>query len=523
MAQYFKEELTLENLQKRLKEQPETDWDLLFVKPGYNVLHTACIENRVDVVYFLIFDVPKNKRDINVSGAGGDTPLLLASRNGHVAIVKLLEDQVGILMNKTNCRGESPLYVACKQGYFEVVRWLLSYEDTDINISNDWTKKTPLEIACKKRHYEIIKYLLNRRYLELDPPDPPQQSILYKASKQGDLKIVELLMASPKIEWEDTDLLEKSLEIACQKGNVEVVNFFLNDKRLSFPNYFSMDINPLLIASENGDLEMVQLLVTHPSLSPLSECPFDPPFLRAYENGHHHIARYLLDFDIVNISFEFRSACRSGNVGALMMLLNKVERKDEIYINDQDDNGNTALHGAIQANSFEVVQILLKQPGIDVNAVNYRHETPFFFAARFADTRIVKRLLEFPNIAVNVQDEHGATPFFACCLRKDIGLMKLLIKDERIDVNIPSNNHTPLMRNCLTKNSKILKLILASGRADLNFQNAEGQTAITIASRGNHKALKILEHYSQHEEDAIFEFRNEFGILSNFFLLSTFF
>jgi len=68
-----------------------------------------------------------------------------------------------------------------------------------------------------------------------------------------------------------------------------------------------------------------------------------------------------------------------------------LSRMPEININERDDNGNTALHIAVQNNQPEIVSLLL-QRGVDCKIRNNAHYTPKKFAKEFGRWDIVERI-----------------------------------------------------------------------------------------------------------------------------------
>jgi hypothetical protein len=69
-------------------------------------------------------------------------------------------------------------------------------------------------------------------------------------------------------------------------------------------------------------------------------------------------------------------------------------------VNDQDANGNTALYIACDKSNIKslghmkIVELLLKQPGIDVSKANNNRETPLSIASR-RNSDVVKLLLQY--------------------------------------------------------------------------------------------------------------------------------
>jgi ankyrin repeat protein len=86
------------------------------------------------------------------------TPLMWASRGGHVGVVRWLVDQ-GAAINERNSGGCTALLYACHGGCLPVVELLLERgADTTIALHIDGT--TSLMIASSQGHLEVVRVLL---------------------------------------------------------------------------------------------------------------------------------------------------------------------------------------------------------------------------------------------------------------------------------------------------------------------------------------------------------------------------
>jgi ankyrin repeat protein len=87
------------------------------------------------------------------------TPLLIACRQGHEEVVRLLVERGADKYKADNC-GLTPLHQACFKGHLEVVRVMLDHGTNRDTITNRGL--SPLHVSCWKGHPEIIKLLLQR-------------------------------------------------------------------------------------------------------------------------------------------------------------------------------------------------------------------------------------------------------------------------------------------------------------------------------------------------------------------------
>ena len=90
-------------------------------------------------------------------GRGGWTPLIAASQNGHLAVVRYLVEQ-GADMEKTNRDDWTPLMIASYCGHLEVMRYLLE-QGANRDKANIYGY-TSLHWAAFYGHLEIAKLLM---------------------------------------------------------------------------------------------------------------------------------------------------------------------------------------------------------------------------------------------------------------------------------------------------------------------------------------------------------------------------
>ncbi len=90
-------------------------------------------------------------------------PLLLAARNGHAPVVKLLLSHgadVSISDSSDYASGYTPIHEAAENGHAEVIRILLEH-GADVNSSADFGT-TPLDLAAENGHFSAVELLLNK-------------------------------------------------------------------------------------------------------------------------------------------------------------------------------------------------------------------------------------------------------------------------------------------------------------------------------------------------------------------------
>jgi ankyrin repeat protein len=169
--------------------------------------------------------------------------MAIASRN-HKCVEELILVSEAyskkININLRDILGNTCLHLCAQANNVESLNYLLNkyfVNDTSILKAKNLQDETVLHVACRYGNLEIIKILLNRIY----ESDLPNESILLAQDKDG----------------------ETCFAIACAKGFLNVVEFFLKDKKLkSFLEFVDNNSNTCLhVATYNGHFSIAQILL----------------------------------------------------------------------------------------------------------------------------------------------------------------------------------------------------------------------------------------------------------------------
>ena len=155
----------------------------------------------------------------------GCTALWAAAANGHLAVVRLLIEQNAEVDARTSTNS-TPLRAAAFDGRLDIVRCLVE-NGADVNACTIF-RNTPLMIACYNGHIDVASYLVENG------------ADIHLEDHNGDT----------------------SLHAAVRKGHVEVVGKLLALGAEQKQNHKCL--TPLLEASNDCKIEMVEYLVTRP-------------------------------------------------------------------------------------------------------------------------------------------------------------------------------------------------------------------------------------------------------------------
>ena len=133
--------------------------------------------------------------------------------------------------------------------------------------------------------------------------------------------------------------------------------------------------------------------------------------------------------------------CKNENLEDVRRALARGEN-----VNKTDRDGRTGLMRAVEYNNNSIVELLLSQPGVDVNLVGSSGYTALHYACKFDNVEGLKMLLAHPDIkSHNVKDADGRTPFMWAqygiqqstprCQYNNLNCIKELLKVERVDLD----------------------------------------------------------------------------------------
>ena len=278
-------------------------------------------------------------KGIDVNGMDGDdnSALLVAANFNRPEIAGMLIKK-GADINKQNSMRETALYIAASYG-FEKLAYVLIDNGADVNLLNKGGY-SPIMGAASKQMEGVVKRLIEKG-AKINIVDSNGHSALIDAVYSKNVRIVQMLLengAKPDL-CEHEALLPHNnpLNVASKEGYLEIVKLLVkhgadtNARHIyNLPkskNYKSSITTPLHLAAENGHFEIVKFLAEHGADIEAKDNKMETPLFKAIDSSSLRdtlmVVEYLVEHgadietkDAENFKLKKLTECRRGTEAA---------------------------------------------------------------------------------------------------------------------------------------------------------------------------------------------------------------
>lgn len=331
----------------------------------------------------------------------------------------------------------------------------------DIN-ARDTEGLTPLHYALRARRAEIVHILVSHG----------AQRDIYTASALGDTNCVQELLSKGQNPNKPDSFGEAPLHWAARAGKASVIEMLLtHGAKADARDAFANGVTALHIASANGDIEAINLLLKAGSNVNKKSWLGETPIVNSLNCHRIEVFRYLLA------------------KGA--------------HIKITDSRGNTLLHKAVSFKWPEVIPELVRR-GVGVNTRNRSGDTPLCFASSDPMFENCATVLVREGANVNALGATGYSALQTAVREHEFRLAKIMLEkrgvedifvasalghysvvDRLIKSGVSPNvrdvaGYTPLHWASSNSSTKVILLLLSKG-ASPNAVNSFGYSPLHVA------------------------------------------
>ena len=421
---------------------------------NHTALHVAVEQKHADVVQVLI----DAGTDIEKRNDKGRSPLHFASITGELATVKMLVD-AGADVRATDAERDTCLTLAAYHGHTDIVRYLVSFPEVDLN-HQEINNCTTLYCAVQEKHADMVQVLIDAG-ADIEIKTDSGRSPLHVASIEGALATVKMLVKAGA-DVRATDAKGNTcLILAACCGHTDTVRYLvglpevdLNHQKIS--NYTALHVavsrkhadvvqvlidagadietrgalgsSPLHLASDLGELATVKMLVEAGADVRATDDKGATCLMFAAYHGHTDTVRYLVGFPEVDLNHQ-------GKMNRTALLLAVHQRHAEVVqvlidagadIEIRTDEGRSPLHQASISGELTTVKMLV-EAGADVRATDANRDTCLIIAAHLGHTDTVRYLVSLPEVDPNRQGSNNYTALHYAVRQKHADVVQLLI------------------------------------------------------------------------------------------------
>lgn len=230
---------------------------------GMTIFHILAYYGRNDMLEFLLKMIDlTEKNPFYQRDNDGQTPLFLASQNGHADTVKLITAYDLLSINQQDTQGNTPLLIAAQNAHTKVLDVLIQLRDANNRIICDLNHvnkegESVAYICVQEGSIEALQYLLslkdtdNETIIDLNKSDNDGRRPILLAVSNGDVEMTLLLLNYTDLHGNSIIDLKQPipvlggnlLHLAALKNHVEIAEILLSGMDKNGIDIFMKDNN----------------------------------------------------------------------------------------------------------------------------------------------------------------------------------------------------------------------------------------------------------------------------------------
>jgi len=436
--------------------------------------------------------------EADVDGDWSKPPLHWAAENGRAAAVQLLLKRADVDVNSRRMTHLTPLSLAVKNGHEAIVKLLLS-SGAEANLGDGGHyPKTPLLYAIAGGNEDIVRLLLDagadtelRDHEQYDRGDTP----LLLAAREGHTAAVQLLLdKGAYVEAADRET-KTPLFVAAERGYDAIVKLLL-DKGAVETKTLRFDETPLSRAAAEGHAAVMRLLLERRAGADLMDQDSGKALLRnAARNGHEAVVRLLLEKEAdveaaqkgSSVESPLVQAAHAGHEAVVRLLLDHGANPG---VSGAEGHSRSPLVPAAQHGHESIVRLLLERGANPNPKIESPYMGPLQYAAKEGHAAIVRLLLE-KGADTEATEQYDRTALFSATKEGHEAVVQLLLEHGANTEVTNDRNQTPLILAAYQRRPAIVQLLL-NGGADVEAADRSGRTPLWWAAEQGQEQISQL-------------------------------
>ncbi|KAJ5559492.1 hypothetical protein N7513_001891 [Penicillium frequentans] len=404
----------------------------------------------------------------------------------------------------------SPLMTAVEYGSELVINLLLRETKLRVNMRNA-RGQSALWHGVAKKSSAIVNQLLQHPRVKIDRPNCEGQTVLWLAVFQGDRDSACLLLsrgANP--DTKDRDGISPWIQ-ACISNRSSIKDLFLDHWKATSSITSSNDTTiagseeTVFSAASSGDISRLRVIRRRGERLDIVDQEGKTPLHTAASGGHLVAVDFLLRHanSLLNCKDTYgRTALWWSTFAFHDSVTKRLLKEEGVEVNALGRSGryndpSTSLHHLAFRRDTIALRWFLGLPALDPN-LRGGSQSPLCLAIQEGNTAVVELLLAHKKTQINAITPHSDSPLLLATQKGHVDMVKLLIwQGDRLQINQlhSPDEETALFVAIRHRRLDILDILLEHPRIDLDLINRWGETALLLAVRQEDSVMvsRLLE------------------------------
>lgn len=440
--------------------------------------------------------------NVNVTDAGGVTPLGLAAGRGDLAMVQLLLEHGALINGQEGTPFITPLQAASTKGqtkgHIDVMTFLL--ESGALVDLTDARLFTPLSLASMKGHTDAVALLLKHGAQVNAQAQNNKVTALMLATREGHVPTMQALLdAKAHIDLPDISGAT-ALHAAVQGHKDAVVLLLQHDAAMNIQAPGVRNVTPLGLAVWAKQTEIAELLLKAKADANLADAKGITPLLHTVRENDIGMVQLLLQHGAGVDAQEASQGSTALKIAAehefIDVMKALLDAKAQLELPDR--HGLTPLMLAAVEGKADAVALLLER-GVQVNTKAQNNITALYLASKGGHVPTLQLLLD-AGAEVNGSDAFGVTPLITACAMGHTDAAALLVEHRAlVDAHAAGGGNVSALKYAAQLgHAAIVELLLNAG-ASVDIKDDAGITPLLAACNRGH--LPVVELLLAHNAD----------------------